>query len=122
MRLGRDYYVRIAGNDYSVDPTVIGRVVDVHAGLTAVSVTCAGLPVADHLRCWTTRRTITDPAHVVTAGVLRTAFKDRTAAVRGPAAAAGAVVGVRALSDYDDLFDLTPSADTTPRPDLRIVT
>ncbi len=122
VRLGRDYYVRIAGNDYSVDPTVIGRFVDVHAGLTAVSVTCAGLPVADHQRCWTTRRTITDPAHVVTAGVLRTAFKDRTAAMRGPAAAAGAVVGVRALSDYDDLFDLTPSADPTPRPDLRIVT
>ena len=40
----------------------------------------------------------------------------------GPAAAAGAVVGVRALSDYDDLFDLTPSADPTPRPDLRIIT
>jgi hypothetical protein len=32
-------------------------------------------------------------------------------------------VGVRALSDYDDLFDLatTPGADATPRPDLRIV-
>jgi hypothetical protein len=25
VRLGRDYYVRIAGNDYSADPTVIGR-------------------------------------------------------------------------------------------------
>lgn len=27
--LGRDYYVRIAGNDYSVNPTVIGRFVGV---------------------------------------------------------------------------------------------
>jgi hypothetical protein len=122
VRLGRDYYVRIAGNDYSVDPTVIGRFVDVHAGLTVVTVSCAGLPVGRHDRCWTTRRTITDPAHVVTAGVLRTAFKERTAAMRGPVAAAGAVVGVRALSDYDELFDLaTPGADAAPRPDLRIV-
>ncbi len=122
VRLGRDYYVRIAGNDYSVDPTVIGRFVDVHADLNTVTATCAGLPVARHERCWTTRRTITDPAHVVTAGVLRTAFKERTAVMRGPVAAAGAVVGVRALSDYDELFELaTPTADAGPRPDLRIV-
>jgi transposase len=122
VRLGRDYYVRIAGNDYSVDPTVIGRFVDVHAGLTTVSMTCAGLPVGRHERCWTTRRTITDPTHVETAGALRTAFKERTAAMRGPVAAAGAAVGVRALSDYDDLFDLVaPGDDTAPRPDLRIV-
>jgi hypothetical protein len=123
VRLGRDYYVRIAGNDYSVDPTVIGRFVDVHAGLAVVSMTCAGLPVGSHQRCWTTRRTITDPAHVTTAGVLRTAYKERTAAMRGPVAAAGAVVGVRALSDYDELFDLTVpgAADPAPRPDLRIV-
>lgn len=25
LRLGRDYYVRVASNDYSVDPTMIGR-------------------------------------------------------------------------------------------------
>ena len=36
VRLGRDYYVRIAGNDYSVDPSVIGRFVDIHAGLETV--------------------------------------------------------------------------------------
>ena len=54
--------------------------------------------------------------------MLRTAFKERTAAMRGPVAAAGAVVGVRALSDYDELFDLaTPGADAAPRPDLLIV-
>lgn len=29
--LGRDHDVRIAGNDHSVNPTVIGRFVDVHA-------------------------------------------------------------------------------------------
>ena len=42
VRLGRDYYVRIAGNDYSVDPKVIGRFVDAHADLALVSISCAG--------------------------------------------------------------------------------
>ncbi|MEI2826923.1 MAG: hypothetical protein V9F04_11335 [Dermatophilaceae bacterium] len=34
VRLGRDYYVRIDSNDYSVDPAVIGRFVDVTADLS----------------------------------------------------------------------------------------
>ncbi|WP_370448986.1 tyrosine-type recombinase/integrase [Cryobacterium sp. Hb1] len=34
MTLPRDYYVRVAGNDYSVDPTGIGRMVDVSAEVT----------------------------------------------------------------------------------------
>lgn len=122
VRLGRDYYVRIAGNDYSVDPAVIGRFVDVHADLTTVSIRCAGTPVGAHQRCWSSHQTITDPAHVITADKLRTAFKARTTAMRGPggnAAAgrttgAGASVGVRALSDYDDLFALaTPPTAAT---------
>ena len=33
VRLGRDYYVRLDASDYSVDPTVIGRLVDVTADL-----------------------------------------------------------------------------------------
>ena len=36
VRLGRDYYVRIDGSDYSVDPAAIGRLVDVHADLEQV--------------------------------------------------------------------------------------
>lgn len=112
VRLGRDYYVRVLGNDYSVDPTVIGRFVDITAGLTEVTVTCAGQVVATHERCWDLRRTITDPAHVATAAALRQAYRARSAAVSGPAAKAGAVVGVRALSDYDDLFALTPAAES----------
>ncbi len=118
VRLGRDYYVRIAGNDYSVDPSVIGRLVDVHAGLTAVTVRCGSLVVAVHDRCWSSHQTITDPAHVATAAGLRTAFKARTTAMRGPTSTstttnrtgAGVVVAVRSLSDYDDLFALTPAA------------
>jgi hypothetical protein len=49
-------------------------------------------------------------------GQLRTAYQSSTAATRGPAAAAGAIVGVRALSDYDDLFPVGASSPT-PYPD-----
>jgi hypothetical protein len=122
VRPGRDYYVRIAGNDYSVDPTVIGRFVDVHAGLTEVVVTRAGTTVATHDRCRSKSTTITDPVHVVVAARLRTACRDRTAAMRGPVAVTGTGVGLRALTDYDDLFALnTDSATPTARPDLRVV-
>ena len=42
IRLGRDYYVRLDTNDYSVDPTVIGRMVDVTADLDRVRVRATG--------------------------------------------------------------------------------
>jgi len=96
VRLGRDYYVRIAGNDYSVNPTVIGRFVDVHAGLERVVASCAGTVVGTHVRCWASRQTITDPAHVEVATELRAAYQARTAATRGPVAATGTEVGLRA--------------------------
>lgn len=118
VRLGRDYYVRAAGNDYSVDPSVIGRFVEVIASLERVVVTCAGAVVADHARSWSVRQVITDPAHVALAAGLRAAFTARTTATRGPAATAGAAVGMRALSDYDELFALPHPA---PRPRLEVV-
>lgn len=74
VRLGRDYYVRAAGNDYSVDPRFIGRFVDVTCSLTQVRVTCEGQPAAQHERCWASGRTITDPEHVAVAKGLRTAY------------------------------------------------
>jgi transposase len=121
VRLSRDYYLRVLGNDYSVDPSVIGRFIDVHAGLTSVSFTCAGQDVGVHDRCWDVRRTITDPAHVATAAVLRTAYRNRTT-VTGPAARAGAAVGVRALSEYDDLFGVTvPAPEPDADPGLEVV-
>lgn len=110
VRLGRDYYVRVLGNDYSVDPTAIGRFVDVVCDLTTVTISCAGQVVGVHLRCWDTRRTITDPAHVATAAVLRKAYQARHTTT--PAARETGVdvrdagVGMRALRDYDELFAL----------------
>src|SRR5699024_9665519 len=74
VRLGRDYYVRVDGNDYSVDPRMIGRLVDITATLTRVIVVCDGIAVADHERCWAGSAVITDPGHVVTAKGLRSQF------------------------------------------------
>jgi hypothetical protein len=121
VRLGRDYYVRIAGNDYSVDPSVIGRFVDVHAGIHQVTARCAGALVAAHPRCWASHETITDPAHVKIAASLRTAYQQRTAASRGPAVRAGERVGLRALSDYDEIFALNTATPPSSGPDLRVV-
>ena len=64
VRLPRDYYLRVLGNDYSIDPTMIGRMIDVRADLESVSATCDGALVASHPRSWARRQTITDPTHV----------------------------------------------------------
>src|SRR5665648_363464 len=120
VRLGRDYYVRVAGNDYSVDPHMIGRFVDVHAGLDHVAVTCAGMLVASHPRCWATHQSITDPAHVLAAAELRGAYRARSAATRGPQAPTGAEVGQRSLSHYDEVFGL-PCPPLVARPNLQVV-
>lgn len=105
VRLGRDYYVRVDGNDYSVDPRVIGRLVDVTATLTRVIVVCDGTAVADHERSWATGGVVTDPGHVFTAKGLRSQYaaakRDRA---RAELAAPERRVMFRDPSDYDDLF------------------
>lgn len=134
VRLGRDYYLRIDGNDYSIDPQAIGRFVDVVATPTRVVATCTsltapttatgtatgagagagagpgGVVVADHQRCWARRQTVTDPGHVGAAKDLRAGFAEVRAA-RERAARAGVryqgdghPVVLRALPDYDALF------------------
>src|SRR5699024_6468897 len=67
IRLGRDYYVRFDTNDYSVDPMMIGRLVQVTATVDRVIAVCDGMVVADHARCWAHQQVMTDPAHVTTA-------------------------------------------------------
>jgi hypothetical protein len=96
LRLGRDYYVRVAGNDYSVDPTMIGRMVEVAADLDQVIVTADGRQWARHRRAWAARLTITDPAHVQTAAQLRAVF--------APSQRGGEADLVRDLGDYDRAF------------------
>ena len=99
IRLGRDYYVRIDSNDYSVDPTAIGRLVTVVADLQRVVVRLDGRLVADHARVWARHMTVTDPAHVAVAQQLREDFtrpqtRDTDTAL------------VRDLADYDRAFGL----------------
>ena len=117
VRLGRDYYVRIDTNDYSVDPRVIGRFVDVHAdpdpgrgrpapGRSWPATTGAGPRTAHDHR----------PAHQATAKALRAdlaAPRERAAPQRPRSHADGHVVAMRALPDYDALFGV----DFDPHPD-----
>lgn len=100
IRLGRDYYVRVDSNDYSVDPQVIGRFVDVHADLDRVEVRHEGRLVAGHDRVWARGMTVTDPVHVAAAKVLREQFQL-------PRPAPDPDHGLsRDLADYDRAFGL----------------
>jgi hypothetical protein len=69
----------MASNDYSVDPSVIGRTVEIAAGLEEVTVTCGGRRVAGHPRCWAAHQSITDPGHAAAAAQLRQARRLITA-------------------------------------------
>lgn len=60
IRLARDYYVRIDANDYSVDPRVIGRFVEVIASPTLVEAFCDGQLVAGHVRSWARHGVVTE--------------------------------------------------------------
>ena len=110
VRLGRDYYVRVAGNDYSVDPGAIGQLVEVSATLNHVTVSRAGRLLAGHDRCWAARQTLTDPSHVESAAALRRQFQTGPP----PLGAAGDHL-VRDLSDYDRAFgvDFTTGTATS---------
>jgi hypothetical protein len=115
VRLGRDYYIRVDANDYSVDPRAIGRFVDWIATPARVVASCAGQVVADHDRSWTTAATITDPQHRAIAKVLRAELAERRAAQRPGTRSHpdSHVVALRALPDYDALYGV----DFDPRPE-----
>lgn len=99
VRLGRDYYVRVDTNDYSVDPRAVGRLVDVSADLDRVRVRSDGRLIAEHARVWARGMTITDPAHLETAKTLREQF-------RAPRPFAAGDDLVRDLADYDRAFGI----------------
>ena len=105
VRLGRDYYVRVASNDYSVDPSWIGRIIDTHADLERVQVRHADRLVTEHPRVWARGLTVTDPAHVAIAARLRREFQEAHRATPDLDDLA------RDLADYDRAFGLT-SEDT----------
>jgi transposase len=98
LRLPRDYYVRLDGNDYSIDPSVIGRRIEVMAGLDRVQAFCDGRLVADHERVWARHQSIADPEHVAAAKRLR---HERIGLLRPVPELPEPDVGVRCLADYD---------------------
>ena len=100
VRLGRDYYVRVDSNDYSVDPTAIGRLVDVTVDLERVRVRLGGRVITEHARVWARGSTITDAPHVVTAGLLLEQFQHPRAITINDEL-------TRDLADYDRAFGLT---------------
>ncbi len=106
IRLGRDYYIRVDTVDYSVDPQVIGRFVDITASPETVTAFCDGQVVARHVRSWAKHGVVTDPIHAATAARMREALaldrQKRAAATRHHPD--GHTVALRALPDYDALF------------------
>lgn len=103
IRLGRDYYVRVDSNDYSVDPAAIGRQVTVTADLQRVRVRVDGRLVADHARVWARNTTVSDPGHVAIAKQLREQLAQPRPIEPDPLS--------RDLGDYDRAFGLDQPAD-----------
>jgi transposase len=114
IRLARDYYVRVDTVDYSVDPRVIGRFVDVTASPAEVVVFCQGQIVARHERSWAKQDVITDPVHAVLAAQLRAGFTaDRRRREQARRHIDGHPVALRALPDYDAMFGVDFAVPTT---------
>lgn len=103
LRLPRDHYVRLDGNDCSVHPAVVGRRVEVRADLDRVQVVCDGRLVADHVRCWARHQTLSDPAHLQAAAQLR---HQRAALGATSTRRDAEEVELRRLTDYDQAFGL----------------
>jgi hypothetical protein len=89
-RLGRDHYIRVDTNDYSVHPRAIGHIVTVHADTEEITVTCGDDLVARHTRCWAKHQSLTDPEHAAAARNLR-----------GPAAADAVCARRRDLGAFE---------------------
>ncbi|QHN28888.1 IS21 family transposase [Gordonia pseudamarae] len=97
-RLGRDYYVAVAGSTYSVNPEVIGRMITVTADLDRVVAHCGQRKVAEHQRYWGPDGLTTDPDHVTVAKAQREHYNSR------PPTSGDVQVQVADLSVYDRVF------------------
>jgi transposase len=112
-RIGRDHYIRVDTNDYSVHPRAIGRTVTVRADNEEVIATAGDEVVARHARCWARHQSLTDPEHAAAARILRGEVihqhAARAATARNAALAPdslGVEVEQRALDTYDRIFTL----------------
>ncbi len=96
VRLPRDYYLRVAANDYSAHPSVIGSFVDISYDLDEVRFHALGRRVGTHRRSWARGETLTDPSHVEAARELRRAFQTPQPTSTDD--------WHRDLADYDEFF------------------
>ena len=103
-RLPRDHYIRMDSNDYSIHPSVIGRRIEIAAGLGRFQAFCDGRLVADHERIWAKHQTLTDPAHAAAGKALR---QQRFTVAKPPAEHD---VQLRCLDDYDALLGVDGGA------------
>jgi transposase len=103
-RLARDYYVRVAGCDYSVDPIAIGKMIEVRASYDRVWATCERQLVAEHKRCYLPWQVITDPEHVSRAADLRRDFQSQMAKAKQAPTNRLVLVEQRDLAAYDHLY------------------
>jgi transposase len=112
-RIGRDHYIRVDTNDYSVHPRAIGKTVMVRADNEEITVIAGNDIVARHTRCWARHQSLTDPEHAAAAQALRGEVihqqAARAAAARAQALAPdslGIDVEQRELATYDRMFTL----------------
>ncbi len=93
LRVPADPYVRVDTCDYSLDPALVGRRVELRVGQAEISATAldTGELAARHRRSYARHRTITDPAH-------------QAALVAARTARAEPAVERRPLSRYDELI------------------
>jgi hypothetical protein len=98
VRLARDYYPRVASNDYSAHPSAIGSFVDVSFDLDEVRFVVRGQRVGRHRRSWARGETLTDQSHVEAAQELRALFQAPTPAPSDN--------WHRDVADYDDFFQV----------------
>ncbi|WP_229889160.1 Mu transposase domain-containing protein [Streptomyces mirabilis] len=108
-RIGRDHYVRVDTNDYSVHPDAIGRIVTVLTDNDEVlALAPGGVIVARHPRCWARHQTITDPDHAEAGKTMRGQLQHHQQAARQATAQdpSGPLVEVeqRELGSYDRMF------------------
>ncbi|MGI9621233.1 MAG: IS21 family transposase [Acidimicrobiales bacterium] len=105
-RLPRDHYVRALTNDYSVNPRFVGRRVETRVTLDEVIVSCDGIEVARHRRCYAKHQSLLAAEHAVVLRQMRAEAKAAdvlAAAAVGDGEGESKGVGQHELSVSDEL-------------------
>jgi len=100
IRVPAQPYLRLDTNDYSLDPRLVGKRVEVRASQELVTATelDTGRVACHHTRHFAKGLTFTDPAHQEALDQMRFERKDRKPSARQPE------VEIRPLARYDQLI------------------